>query len=161
MNFIYADKQDMERLLPLLFEILHENMSKIAPTGNNYETDFRQWLECVAPAMCKEARKIVLMYDNNALAGYFQYYTNGDMFMMEEIQFREKYHGSGLFREFYRWLVHELPDTIEYVEAYSNKSNFKSQAVLEHLGLSRIGENKNGITFHYRGGYKTLADKYR
>ena len=161
MDFIYADKQDMERLLPLLFEMLHENMSKIAPTGNSYETDFRQWSECVAPAMSKEARQIVLMYDKNVLAGYFQYYINGDMLMMEEIQIREMYHGSGLFREFYSWLVGVLPDTVEYAEAYSHKSNFKSQAILEHLGLSRIGENKNGTAFHYRGKYKTLADKYR
>ena len=46
------------------------------------------------------------------------------------------------------------------MEAYAHKKklNYKSQGILEHLGLQRIGENGNGSSFHYRGLYRDLRD---
>ena len=41
-----------------------------------------------------------------------------------------------------------VSDKVKNVEAFANKKNFKSQSVLEHLGLLRIGENKNGNSFY-------------
>jgi len=49
--FKYADKSNIEELLPELYDILHTNMSRIAPTGITYEEGQRLWLENVAPAM--------------------------------------------------------------------------------------------------------------
>ena len=161
-SFTYADKGQLAQLLPVLYQLLHENMSRIAPTGNTYEEDYASWSGCVLPAMEKEQRQMVLMHVGGEFAGYFQYYVTGDKerLMMEEIQLREKFQGSGLFGEFYRWLVRELPGDIAHVEAYANKKNFKSQAILEHLGLQRAGENKNGNSFFYRGEYARLREKY-
>ncbi|MBQ2774543.1 MAG: hypothetical protein IJF40_01475 [Clostridia bacterium] len=159
-RFEYADKQKMQEILPVLFDILHSNMSIIAPTGNTYENDMEQWLSNVLPAMQKEVRQIVLMYADDKLVGYFQYYVNSGALMMEEIQIASEYQGSGLFGLFYRWLVKVLPKDIKYVEAYSNKKNHKSQAILEHLGLSKVGENKNGNSFYYKGDYVILLNRY-
>lgn len=160
--FTYADKGKMAQLLPGLFELLHENMSKIAPTGNTYEEDYASWSSCVLPAMEKEQRQIVLMHVGGSFAGYFQYYVTADKerLMMEEIQIKKEFQGSGLFAGFYQWLVKQLPGDIEHVEAYANKKNFKSQAILEHLGLQRVGENKNGNSFFFRGKYADLRKKY-
>lgn len=160
-DFRYADKQEVTCLFQTLFEILHANMSKIAPTGNSYEYDLDFWKEAMSRSLQSDARKIILMYDKNLIIGYFMYTIQGDTLMMEDIQIREAYHGSGLFRSFYRWLISELPDTLEYVETYVSKKNYKSQAVNDHLGLTVMGENKTGLSFHYRGKYKTLADLYR
>lgn len=160
-KFTYLDKQYTEEILPDLFEILHSNMSVISPTGNTYEEDFALWSSCVAPAMQKENRQIILMYSGDALAGYFQYYTNSDSLMMEEIQIKEEYQGTGLFNTFYSWLVVKLPEDIKYVEAYANKKNVKSQGILEHMGLVKSGENKNGNSFYYKGDYTQLLKKYR
>ena len=49
-----------------------------------------------------------------------------------------------------------LPPEVEFVEAYANKKNEKSQGILARLGLERIGENKNGNSYHFRGRYEEL-----
>lgn len=159
-SFQYADKKNIKEILPLLFSILHSNMSVIAPTGNSYEEDYKIWLSNIVPAMEKDARQIVLMFCGDELAGYFQYYVNAvsNSLMTEEIQIREKYQGTGLFSDFYRWLVSKLPKDIKFVEAYSDKNNCKSQNILEHLGLIKSGEDRS--LFYYKGSYNSLLKRY-
>ena len=135
-------------------------MSRIAPTGNSYDEDFSMWMSCIKPALEKAPRQILLLYDNDEIIGYFQYYVNDGVFMMEDIQLREQYHGTGIFSQLYRYLVQMLPPETEYIEAYANKKNEKSIAVLIHLGLDIIGENKNGISYHFRGRYENLIRRY-
>lgn len=155
-RFEYATKEHIEEILPLCFQILHTNMNVIAPTGNTYEKDFRIWFSHILPAMQKEPRRIVLMYNANMIVGYFQYYVSNNTLMMEEIQIKPEYQGTGLFRSFYTWLVNQLPKDIQFVAAYSNKNNIKSQNILEHLGLVKCGENKNGNSYYYKGDYADL-----
>ena len=160
LRFTYLDKSETARVLPVLFAILHENMSEIAPTGNSYDEDFTQWYESVCPAMEKPQRQIVLFIDGEEIVGYFQYYVNGGIFMMEEIQLRKKYHGTGVFGAFYRWLLPQLPADLETVQAYAHKENAKSRGILYRLGLTPAGENKNGRTIFYRGEYAKLRERY-
>ena len=160
MKIIELDKSLKGSVLPHLFDILHSNMSKIAPTGNSYENDLGFWLSCVSPALEKEPRKILLIYDGNILAGFFQYFVNNGLFMMEEIQFCDAYKGSGAFRELFAYLTSVIPENTELVEAYANKSNYKSIGILRHLGLEIIGENKTGKSYHFRGRYENILRKY-
>ena len=161
-EFVYLDKQKTDEYMEQLFKILHSNMSLIAPTGNSYNEDFEMWSTAIIPALEKEQRQIILMYVDNDLAGYFQYYINADTnsFVMEEIQIQKVYQGSGLFTEFYKWLLKQIPKNIMYVEAFANKKNHKSQVILTHMGLVQIGENKNGNSFYYKGDYADLLSKY-
>lgn len=159
-SFEYANKSQLENLLPELFAILHANMSSIAPTGNTYEDDYKIWFSNICPSMDKPQRKIILMYKEESIVGYFQYSVHCETFMMEDIQVNKAYHGTGIFSALYAWLLRQLPGDIQTVEAFASKKNFKSQGVLEHLGLMPIGENKNGKSYHYRGEYKKLLDKY-
>ena len=161
MMIEFLRKDEADSVLPKLFAILHANMSRIAPTGNSYDEDLSFWISCVAPALEKEPRQIVLLKDEEMIAGYFQYYVNDGVFMMEEIQFRDEYKGSGLFAELFTWLTGIIPKETKFVEAYAHKNNEKSIAVLSHLGLEIIGENKNGIAFHFRGNYEKLTDRYK
>ena len=154
------DKFQKDAVLPLLFDILHANMSKIAPTGNSYEEDLAFWLSCVSPALEKDPRRILLLYDGDEIAGFFQYFVNNGLFMMEEIQFRDRYQGTGVFSELYAYLIRIIPRDTEFVEAYANKGNHKSIAVLNHLGLEIVGENKSGISYHFRGRYETILRRY-
>ena len=82
MKITELDKSLKGELLPHLFDILHSNMSKIAPTGNSYEEDLAFWLSCVSPALDKEPRRILLLYDGDEIAGFFQYCVNNGLFMM-------------------------------------------------------------------------------
>lgn len=161
-KFLYLDKANKEKLLPDLFRILYSNMSLIAPTGNSYDADYEIWCSNIIPAIQKEQRQIVLMYVDDNLVGYFQYYINVETnsLMMEEIQIIKMYQGAGLFSELYKWLVRQLPEDILYVEAYAHKNNIKSQSILKHLGLVQSGENNNGNSFYYKGIYADLLSKY-
>ena len=161
-KFILSDKVNLEQLLPDLFRILHSNMSLIAPTGCLYEDDYEMWSSCIIPAMEKEARQIALMYSEGRIVGYFQYYINLETksLMMEEIQILKEHQGTGIFADFYKWLVRHLSDDIVFVEAYAHKNNIKSQGILKNLGLTCSGENKNGNSFYYKGRYADLLSKY-
>ena len=161
-EFRFADKLQIEHLLPDLFRILHSNMSIIAPTDNSYDEDYRIWSSYMIPAIKKVQRQIVLMYVEGKLVGYFQYYINLDTnsLMMEEIQIGKEFQGIGIFSAFYKWLVKQLPKNVKCVEAYANKKNLKSQGILKHLGLVELGENKNGNSFYYKGKYVDLLNKY-
>ena len=79
-------ENEAENILSVLFKILHSNMSVIAPTGNEYEEDYRIWIEAVSNGLKQDARQIILIYDDAQIIGYFQYYVNSSTFMMEEIQ---------------------------------------------------------------------------
>ena len=161
-EFKFADKLQIEQLLPDLFRILHSNMSIIAPTDNSYNEDFEIWSSYLTPAMQKEQRQIILMFAESKLVGYFQYYINVDInsLMMEEIQIAKEFQGTGIFSALYKWLIEQLPKDVESVEAYANKKNLKSQSILKHLGLVESGENKNGNSFYFKGAYVNLLNKY-
>ena len=160
MRIEFLNKAEADLILPKLFDILYSNMSVIAPTGNSYEEDFSFWLSCVKPSLQKDPRQILLIYDKDEIVGFFQYFVNRGLFMMEEIQFTEKYKGTGIFRELYSYLTEIIPRDTEFVESYADKRNKKSIEVLTHLGLEIIGENKNKVSYHFRGRYENILSKY-
>ena len=80
--------------------------------------------------------------------------------MMADIQIKKQFQGTGLFSRMYKWLIKKLPRNLLYVEAYANKNNYKSQSVLKHLGLVESGENKNGISYYYKGEFSNLLSRY-
>ena len=102
-------ENEAENILSVLFKILHSNMSVIAPTGNDYEKDYRIWIEAVSHGLKQDARQIILIYDDAEIIGYFQYYVNSSTFMMEEIQFKKEYQGTGIFRLLYSYLFEMIP----------------------------------------------------
>ena len=161
-EFLFLDEEKLDVFLPKLFEILHSNMSLIAPTGNSYNEDFEIWKSNIIPTMQKGDHKVVLMYVSGSLAGYFNYFINLDTntLMMADIQIKKQFQGTGLFSRMYKWLIKKLPRNLLYVEAYANKNNYKSQSVLKHLGLVESGENKNGISYYYKGEFSNLLSRY-
>ena len=161
-EFVFLDKQKKNELLPELFGILHSNMSLIAPTGNPYDEDLRLWSSCIMTALEAERRQIVLMRVDGALAGYFQYYIDepGELLMIEEVQLSKEYQGSLLLYRFCRWFALQLPADISYLAAYAHKKNLRSQNVIRSLGLTAAGENKNGNSYYYKGGYAPVFNKF-
>ncbi len=162
IGFVYADKIRKDDWLPAIFEILYANMSVIAPTGNSLDKDYEEWYSTLYTALEKDPRKIVLMYDEDRLIGYFQYYVNqsASLFMMEEIQIRGEYHGKGVFQAFYKWLLPLLPRDTQKVEAYALKQNVKSRGILTHLGLCLVDGDDDERTVHYRGDFVKLLDRF-
>ena len=162
ISFRYLQKPPTPDVLDEIFDILAANMRVIAPTGMTYEEDKAQWLSCVPPALTKEARQILLIYDRDELIGFFQYYVTADhtTFMMEEIQLRHGYQGTGIFRGLYAWLLPQLPSDLRTVEAYAHKKNARSRLILGHLGLKPMSEDATGEIDHFRGDFSALFAHY-
>ena len=158
MNIIFKHhfKDVPQEQIPQMFDILAGNMRIIAPTGDSYEEDRRIWLAEAVPAF----EHVILIFDDDRLAGYFQYRLQGNTLRMDEIQFAKPYQGSGLFRRLYQYITTIIPQDTKHVAACANKMNQKAQNILEYLGLQRIGENKNGKSFIYNGAYQAILGKY-
>ena len=152
--FNFLDKQKVSDTLPVLFDIYYENMEKITPFGKSYEDAKTEWLGQVTPAMKKDRRQIVLMYDGDALAGYAQYYTNDTILMIEEIQLKPKYQRTMLLYEFCKFMKATLPSDITYIKAYADKRNTNSQKLMVALGMKIIDETKE--FYQYQEFYQKL-----
>ena len=159
IQFAYLDKAKFPQMSRGLFDILATNMNAIAPTGNAYEDDLASWCGAVAQGLAKENRQIILMLtDGDQLIGFFQYCTSGGLLMMEEIQLASSWQGKdNVFRRLYDFFIPQLSG-IQTVEAYANKQNAKSQGILKRLGLTVIGENRTGSSYHYRGQFTALLN---
>ena len=154
--FEHHFKDIPQEQIPRMFDILAGNMRIIAPTGDSYEEDRRIWQAEAVPAF----EHVILIFDDDRLAGYFQYRLQDNTLRMDEIQFARTYQGSGLFKRLYQYLTTIIPKDTQHVTACANKMNQKAQNILEYLGLQRIGENKNGKSFIYNGAYQAILEKY-
>ncbi len=160
ISFSYLDKSDFQTVARQFFDILADNMTMIAPTGNSREEDFVLCSDAVSDGLQREERQIILIKDNETIVGFFQYYTNADTFMMEEIQFRPEYQGKGVFRKLYGFILKNIRNDLEYIEAYANVNNQKSIGILEKFGLLNAGLNKNGHSYHFKGNFADLIKWY-
>lgn len=144
----------------MLFDLFYENMHHIAPGQLPYEQEKQQWLDAVSPALEKDPRKILLCSVDDALAGYVQYYTNGNLLMIEEIQVQKVYQRTTVFYRICRYLMDALSDTVEYIEAYADRRNANSQAIMKKLGMESINEDKTSPFVHLRGVAHTVRKHF-
>ena len=100
-RFKQMQNEDIAVFINEMFEILASNMNVIAPTGNSYDADFKIWSECVVPVWREGKRLVILIFCEDTLCGFFQYFVNYKTFRMDEIQFKKEYQGCGLFAELY------------------------------------------------------------
>lgn len=160
IRFEYLNKPDFSAVSNDIFNILADNMEKIAPTGNSKEDDYKCWYASVSDGLKRDERQIILVKDNDIIIGFFQYYTNKFTFIMEEIQFKPEYQGKGVFRALYGFIISHIKEDIEFVEAYASISNSKSVGILDKFGLKNIGLNQNGRSYHFKGRYSDLLKWY-
>lgn len=158
-DFVYLNKADFDKFADKIFNILADNMTAIAPTGNSREEDFKLWHQAISGAIKAENRHVIHICENGSgnIIGFFQYSINTDTFMMEELQICNEFQGKdNIFRDLFGFVLKNIGHELLYVEAYANKSNHKSIGILSKLGLKVIGENKNGLSFHFKGDFADL-----
>ena len=163
INFHFLKQDKFKQYADGLFSILYENMSRIAPTGNSREEDFLFWFDANKDGLRNKNRHIIISVqkETDEIVGYFKYTVQNNVFLMEEIQIRKTYQGKyKIFERIYELVFANMRENVNVVEAYANKKNTKSIGILEKLGLSIIGENKNGISYHFRGTYADLLNWY-
>lgn len=164
VGFRYLKKAAFNVYASELFQILADNMSAIAPTGNPRSKDYATWYQAIEEGLNSAARQIILIYaeDPKHIIGYFQYSADQKLFMMEEIQIAAPYqHKHAIFRKLYAYVLENLKDAPAFVEAYVHKNNHKSMGILKKMGLEEIGRNKSGTSFLFRGSFQGLLDWHR
>ena len=164
IDFYFLEQDDFKQYAGGLFSILYENMSQIAPTGNSREEDFSFWYDANNDELKNENRHIIVSIpkEANEIVGYFQYSVQNKVLLMEEIQIKKSYQGKyNIFERIYELVFDNLKEDIDVVEAYANKKNTKSIGILGKLGLSIVGENKRGTSYHFRGTYADLLSWYK
>ena len=160
ITFEYLNKVFFSFVSNELFDILADNMTIIAPTGNSRQDDFKCWYEAVSNGLQKDERQIILIKDCDIVIGYFQYCINSDTLIMEEIQLKSEYQGKGIVRELYSFANSNVTTDYEFIEAYANIKNIRSIGMLEKFGLSTAGLNKNGNSYHFKGRKEDLKKWY-
>ena len=158
LRFEFLNKQEKEVWLPILFDLLYDNMASIAPGDLPYEAEKRQWLDAVSPALEKAPRQMILCFAEDQLAGFVQFYTRGELLMVEEVQVAKVYHRSFVFFRLCRFLLEHLPPEIEIVEAYAEKRNLHSLRIMEKLGMEIMGEEDPFV--HLRGDAAPIKEKF-
>ena len=163
IKFHFLKQDDFKQYADDLFSILYDNMNQIAPTGNSREEDFAFWFDANKEELKNENRHIIvsIQKETNEIAGYFQYSVQNNILLMEEIQIKKFYQGKyNIFERIYALVFANMKDDVDFVEAYANKKNTKSIGILGKLGLSIIGENNRGTSYHFRGTYADLLKWY-
>ena len=162
-DFIFLSRDEFEQYAEALFLVLYDNMNRIAPIEDSREEAFSFWFDANKEELKNENRHIIIIVQKeiNEIAGFFKYSVQNDVFFMEEIQIRKSYQGKyNIFEKLYKFVLDNMRDGACVVEAYADKRNIKSIGILGKLGLTIVGENKNGISYHFRGTYADLLNWY-
>lgn len=160
ITFRYLQPSE-EEILPQLFRILHSNMTRIAPAGCNYEEDEKLWLNYILTALRGRSLNILLMYAGEELAGYCQYSIDGDIVQVDEVEIRPEYQRTMVFYRFCLFMMDELPRKVRFFTSYVRKDNQNSISIHESLEMERIGENRSGTSWQYRGEIEKAAARFR
>ena len=162
-EFCYLRKEDLEKYAWDIVSILYDNMEKIVPKGNSIDFVLSHWLPVMQEELRSETGKTILIFkkDTREIVGYLRYKIRDDVYFIMDIQIKAAYQGKyQIFRKLYGFLLEQLGPDIAYVEAYVSKQNEKSLGVHGKLGLSIVGENLRGTSYHLRGTYSDLLKWY-
>ena len=159
-NFTLLDKSQKSEILPLLFDIFYENTRKISPFSRPYMAERDEWLNEVSPALEKDPRQIILIYHDDAIAGFVMYYTRGELLMIEEMQLLPKYQRTLLCYKTVKHLYEFLGEKIERIEAYALKSNKTSIGLMQDLGFEKMHDTLGAKFLHFSCGADKIKFKF-
>ena len=151
----HLNKREKDQWLPILFDLLYENMHRIAPNGLNRDQEREQWLSQVSPALDKEPRQILMCFADGELVGYLQYYTRNDLLMIEEVQISRQYQRTFVFYRLCKHLMDTLPEQVSIIEAYADKRNHASIRLMDKLGMMAVEEDESAF-IHMRGSAQAI-----
>lgn len=161
LTFCVLDKANAGTWITQVFDILYTNMNRVAPTGNSREADQSMWQSYFLPALEREQIRVILVFAGEALAGYCQYSVRGDTVLVEEVEIKPEYQRSMVFYRLCQYLLQTVPEGVVYLEACANKHNLHSQSVIQSLGMEKVGENRPGTGWRYRGEVAKAAERFR
>ena len=157
----FLNKDQKELWLPRMFDLMYENMQTIVPDEIPHAQQKAQFLAEVSPALEKAPRQVILCICDETLVGFLQYYTRGDLLVIEEIQLLKKFQGSLTFYHLCKYLAASLPKNIAFLEAYTHKGNTFSQKLLQKLDLELLEDSQNSPFFHFHGSIQKAKSYFQ
>ncbi len=154
ISFEFIDKAQFINNAEVFYSIFDNNMQSLEPSVS-FEGEYKAWFRNVSEGLESAQRKLIRIKCGEDTVGFFQYYINNDLFMMEEIQLKPEYQGNGIFRALYGYVLPLECNGVKYVEAYTHYDNYKSMAILGKMGLREIDSNAFKLR-HFRGSYSDL-----
>lgn len=162
MKCIKINCHNIEHYAKGLFDILADNMTKIIAIKNSREENFIFWYKILKKRLLDGTCSIVAFLFSEQIVGYFQYSTQNEVLMIEEIEiaqpFRVRYNILGM-------IIRMLPEIatpgITYVEAYTNINNNLANPLLTKVGFEIVGMNRNGTSYLYRANLAALEKRFR
>ncbi|MBR2381415.1 MAG: hypothetical protein IKA84_02850 [Clostridia bacterium] len=158
-NFEYLDKSKKHDILPLLFDIIYENLKEIAPSDLSYDEEKAEFINEVGIALEKEPRKMILCYCKGELAGFLMYYTRENLLMVEEVQIIGKHQKTMAFYRLCSFLLSNLPENIETIEAFADIRNVPSIRLQKSLGMRKT-ESHDLQLYHFVGDAKKIRKRF-
>lgn len=152
------NKQEKEQYLPILFDILYENMVCLASMNGTYAQERDAWIDCISEALEKPQRRIWLCQTQSTVVGFVQYYIRDTLLVIEELQIASAYRRTLLFPYFCRQFAKALPEGIESVEAYAIAQNVDSLNLMAKLGMRKVG--MDGPFLHLRGDFDEIQKHF-
>ena len=78
IEFRCLSKNEFNKYASILFSVLYDNMTQIAPTGNSREEDYKSWYEAISNEVQSNKRHIIVISTGNMteIIGFFKYSTN-------------------------------------------------------------------------------------
>ena len=156
IRYCLMPKADKAHWLPRMFDLYRENMDTIAPSGLSREDARAQWFAAVSPALDKAPRNVLLCTDDDEFLGYIQYYTRGELLMIEEVQISRSFQRTPLFLALCRRLAAQLPEEVRVIEAYAEIRNSHSQRIMHKLGMTSVPEAGDSPFVHLRGSFPEI-----
>lgn len=154
--------QNFNEYAEFLFEILANNMTKIAPTQNSREEDFKIWFASLQKRLLNEECFIIAFLNSEKIIGYLQYSISQDTLTVEEVEISPKFFIKyNILGNAIKLLSEISSENIVYVEAYANKNNKISMKILQKSGFKIVGTNKTQTSFLYRATYSELAKRFK
>ena len=156
------NSQNLNEYAEFLFDILADNMTKIAPTQNSRDEDFKIWFTNLQQRLLENKSCVIAFLYHENIVGYLQYSVSKNTLIIEEVEistkFLVKYNilGSAI-----KLLFEIAPENIVYIEAYANKNNKVSTQLLKKAGFEIIGTNKTKTSFLHRAVYSDLAKRFK
>ena len=80
---------------------------------------------------------------------------------VDEVEIRPEYQRTMVFYRFCLFMMDELPRKVRFFTSYVRKDNQNSISIHESLEMERIGENRSGTSWQYRGEIEKAAARFR
>lgn len=162
MEHIKIDGGNFRQYSRELFDILADNMTKIAPTGNSREQDFATWVDAVHQRLEREACGVTAFRHAGGIVAYFQYSSRDNILFIEEVEIKSDFQRRyNILGKMIKLLPDIVPPNTRFVRAYANKNNNVSLENLRKAGFEIVGTSKNGRSYLHEADYTALTKRFK